>query len=217
MKTMDLCQLWLRCRCIILIRTILVLNRTLFFRIVWTLLPTRRSSPSWKNSHRVILLWWWLTEMGPFEPLSVKCSQTHWWQCAGFTANMLVKDTWVSIPLVRTLPYSHYFLFVSGKLKSQFPHIFKEILEDLEQFRNYVIDQEMFNVIWALLERKYEEEYDYPSEVAKSLTLDFLIRYFKKTYVTSKTLNGFWQGFIPLTLWQTTIWKGKSFLFAQFL
>ena len=96
-----------------------------------------------------------------------------------------------------TLPYSHYFLFVSGKLKSQFPHIFKEILEDLEQFRNYVIDQEMFNVIWALLERKYEEEYDYPSEVAKSLTLDFLIRYFKKTYVTSKTLNGFWQGFIP--------------------
>ena len=110
---------------------------------------------------------------------------------------MLVKDTWVSIPLVRTLPYSHYFLFVSGKLKSQFPHIFKEILEDVEQFRNYVIDQEMFNVIWALLERKYEEEYDYPSEVAKSLTLDFLIRYFKKTYVTSKTLNGFWQGFIP--------------------
>ena len=75
--------------------------------------------------------------------------------------------------------------------------IFKDILEDLEQFRNYVIDQEMFNVIWALLERKYEEEYDYPSEVAKSLTLDFLIRYFKKTYVTSKTLNGFWQGFIP--------------------
>ena len=191
MKTM----LW--CRCILLIRTILVLNRTLFFRIVWTPLPTRRSSPSWKNSHRVILLWWWLTEMGPFEPLSVKCSQTHWWQCAGFTANMLVKDTWVSIALVRTLPYSHYFLFVSGKLKSQFPHIFKEILEDLEQFRNYVIDQEMFNVIWALLERKYEEEYDYPSEVAKSLTLDFLIRYFKKTYVTSKTLNGFWQGFIP--------------------
>ena len=58
MKTMDLCQLWLRCRCIILIRTILVLNRTLFFRIVWTPLPTRRSSPSWKNSHRVILLWW---------------------------------------------------------------------------------------------------------------------------------------------------------------
>ena len=93
---------------------------------------------------------------------------------------MLVKDTWVSIPLVRTLPYSHYFLFVAGKLKSQFPHISKEILEDLEQFRNYVIDQEMFNVIWALLERKYEEEYDYPSEVAKSLTLDFLIRYFKK-------------------------------------
>ena len=138
---------------LILIRTILVINRTLFFRIVWTPLPTQRSSPSWKNLHRVILLWWWLTELVPFEPLSAKCSQTHWWQCAGFTANMLVKDTWVSIPLVRTLPYSHYFLFVSGKLKSQFPHIFKEILEDLEQFRNYVIDQEMFNVIWALLER----------------------------------------------------------------
>ena len=94
---------------------------------------------------------------------------------------MLVKDTWVSIALVRTLPYSHYFLFVSGKLKSQFPHIFNEILEDLEQFRNYVIDQEMFNVIWALLERKYEEEYDYPSEVAKSLTLDFIIRYLPLT------------------------------------
>ena len=58
MKTMDLCQLWLRCRCIILIRTILVLNCTLFFRIVWTPLPTRRSSPSLKNSHRVILLCW---------------------------------------------------------------------------------------------------------------------------------------------------------------
>ena len=84
----------------VLIRTILVLNRTLFFRIVWTPLPTRRSSPSWKNSHRVILLWWWLTEIGPFEPLSVKCSQTHWWQCAGFTANMLVKDT---LYLIRTI------------------------------------------------------------------------------------------------------------------
>ena len=37
---------------------------------------------------------------GPFEPLSVKCSQTHWWQCAGFTANMLVKDT---LYLIRTI------------------------------------------------------------------------------------------------------------------
>ena len=98
---MDFCHLWLRCRCIILIRTILVLIRTLFFRILSTPLPFQRSSPSWKKSHRVILQSWWLTEMGPFEPL---CSLTHWWPCAGFTANELVKETWVNIPLglVRT-------------------------------------------------------------------------------------------------------------------
>ena len=139
----------------------------------------------------------WLMVMGPFERLSPKCSLTHWRPCAGFTASKQAKETWVTIPHVRTFPYSHYFLFIPGKLKSQYPDIYKELLDDLEHFRNYVIDQEMFYIVWGLLERKYEQEYDYPSASAKSLTLDFLLRYFKKTYVSSNSLNGFWQGYIP--------------------
>ena len=99
-------------------------------------------------------------------------------------------------------PFSHYLwrlirTYFQGKLKSQYPDIFKEVLEDLEMFRNFVVDQEMYCVVWGLLERKYQQEYTYPSSSAKDLTLDFLIRYFKKTYVSSNSLNGFWQGYIP--------------------
>ena len=155
---MDFCHLWLRCRCIILIRTILVLIRTLFFRILSTPLPFQRSSPSWKKSHRVILQSWWLTEMGPFEPL---CSLTHWWPCAGFTANELVKETWVNIPLglVRT-----FFVYLR-QVEKPVPTHLQGCIERLGTVPKLCH--------WSFL--------SYSSPLAKSLTLDFLIRYFKKT------------------------------------
>ena len=66
--------------------------------------------------------------------------------------------------LIRTCLFAPFFL---GTLKSQFPALYSELLEDLETFRNFVLDHESFGIVWALLERKYQEERVYTDKGAK--------------------------------------------------
>ena len=96
--------------------------------------------------------------------------------------------------------YYHQRKSVKRKLafvKEKDDQLFHNILTDLHQIHLFTLDEESFNVIFALFTRKYSEEVNYHNDYLKIDVRTRVLPYLLNYWASDKMMNLWYQGSNP--------------------
>ena len=83
-------------------------------------------------------------------------------------------------------------------LKSKDETVYNDLISDICAIQRYCLDEETFNLVYGLFNRKYSEEYNYNDEELKNEVCQRAITYINKVWVQDATVKHWFQASNPL-------------------